>query len=134
MLQYHGFHLVSLFLPMGFRGYPPIVPAASSVLLLVLSGAAAWPNPQAPGTTTPAQLDRAARLMNAGDWAKAEQTLRAVLHAHPKQPEALNMLGITAGKQGRVEEAESLFHKALGSDPSLAAAWVNLAQIYKERG
>ena len=83
--------------------------------------------------TTAAQLDRAARFIDTGDWQKAEETLRAMLRAHPGQADALNLLGIAEEKQGRAEEAEALFRKAVGSNPSLAAVWVNLARLYQDR-
>jgi Flp pilus assembly protein TadD len=102
-------------------------------VVLLLLPVAAWGEAQAPDTTAE-QLDRAAHLIDAGDWQKAEQTLQGVLRAHPNEADALNLLGIAAGKRGRVEEAEALFRKALVSNPSLAAAWVNLAQLYKQRG
>jgi predicted Zn-dependent protease len=111
----------------------PIMSAVRSIVLLLLVVTNGWCEAQATATIA-SQLDRAARLVHAGDWAKAEQALRALLRAHPNQPDALNLLGIAAGKQGRAEEAEMLFRKALQSNPSLAAASVNLAQLYKERG
>ena len=103
-------------------------------ILLPLLVVVAYPcYAQAPATTA-AQLDRAARFVDAGDWQKAEQTVRAVLRADPNQADALNLLGIVTGKQGRSDEAEALFRKAMVSNPSLAAAWANLAQLYKQRG
>lgn len=104
-----------------------------SLAIFMLVAAPARCDAQAPASSA-AQLRRAAQLIDAGDWRKAEQTLRAVLQANPNQAEALNLLGIAAGKQGRIEESEALFRKAVGSDPSLATAWANLAQLYKQRG
>src|SRR2546426_1234740 len=115
------------------RGRLPIVANLRSILLPLLVVVAYPCYAQAPATTA-AQLDRAARFVDAGDWQKAERTLRAVLRADPNQADALNLLGIVAGKQGRTDEAEALFRKAMVSNPSLAAAWANLAQLYKQRG
>ncbi len=101
-------------------------------MLLIPLAPAAWCEAQAPATTAE-QLQRAVHFIDAGDWQKAEQTLRVVLRAHPNNADALNLLGVATGKQGRGEEAEALFRKALVANPSLAFAWVNLAQLYKQR-
>src|SRR5215472_8263062 len=104
-----------------------------SIALLLLLASPARCHSQITATTA-AQLDRAARFIDTGDWQKAEETLRAMLRAHPGQADALNLLGIPEEKQGRAEEAETLFRKALRSNPSLAAVWVNLARLRQDRG
>ena len=91
------------------------------VVFLLSIGPCGWCDTQSP-TTTAAQLDRAARFIDAANWQKAEETLHVVLRAHPGQADALNFLGIVAGKQGHTEEAEALFREALGSNPSLGSA------------
>jgi Flp pilus assembly protein TadD len=100
-------------------------------LLLLAAGSGRC---QAPPVSAAAQLEHAAGLIKAGDWREAEQTLRALLRVHPNQPDALNLLGIAAGKQGRAPEAEALFRKALAANPALAPAWVNLSEVYRQGG
>src|SRR5947209_6135578 len=103
------------------------------VVLLLLTAATGWcAAPSADGTN--AQLDAAARLIKAGDWAKAEQSLQGILRANPKQPDALNLLGIAAAKQGRLEEAEALFRRAIAAQPRMPASYGNLAQLLQQKG
>ena len=103
-----------------------------SIMLITILVPVAWcgARAQAPAAD---QLQHAARFMDAGDWQKAEQTLQVVLRDHPSNADALNLLGVATVKQGRAEEAEALFRKATESNPSLAAAWLNLAQLYNQR-
>jgi len=88
---------------------------------------------QAPPSTV-TQLDRAARFVDAQQWQSAEKTLRELLQRTPNQPDALNLLGIVSAKQGQADNAEKYFRAALRANPSLAAAWLNLAKLYEERG
>jgi Flp pilus assembly protein TadD len=114
-----------------FRAYLPRVPIlrSSTLVLVALVG---WRSARAQAPIA-AQLQHAVRLMDAGDWQKAEQTLQVVLRAHPNDADALNLLGVATVKQGRVDEAEAIFRKATKSNPSLPAAWLNLAQLYERR-
>lgn len=122
-----------LLLLIAFRNPLLMVWNVRSIVLLLLLALPASGHAQ--GTAgTEAQLERAARFIDAGDWQKAEETLHFMLRAHPGQADALNLLGIAAGKQGHTEEAEALFRKALASNASLAAAWANLAHVYQDRG
>src|SRR5438046_6025326 len=103
-----------------------------SIMLITILVPVAWCGARAQAPAA-AQLQHAARFMDAGDWQKAEQTLQVVLRAHPNDADALNLLGVATVKQGRVDEAEAIFRKATKSNPSLPAAWLNLAQLYEQR-
>ncbi len=76
------------------------------------------------------QLKRAASLVGSNRLAEAEQQLNQILKVAPQEPAALNLLGALRAKQGRLEEAESLFLRALRGDEKLAGARMNLAYLY----
>jgi tetratricopeptide (TPR) repeat protein len=76
------------------------------------------------------RLQRAAAYVSARDFARAESEILAVLNLNPKEPLALNLLGIVRAEQGLANEAESLFRQALAVSPRLAGAHVNLGLLY----
>ncbi len=76
------------------------------------------------------QLERAAGLIAANQLALAEQQLDEVLKLAPEEATALNLLGAIRAKQGKLDEAESLFSRAVRSDNKLTGAHMNLAYLY----
>jgi tetratricopeptide (TPR) repeat protein len=79
-----------------------------------------------------ARLERAAALIRESQLARAETELTALLRARPRDPNALNLLGVVRARQKRGEEAEQLFLRALRESPTLVGAYVNLGQHYVE--
>jgi predicted Zn-dependent protease len=102
---------------------------ATVVLILFLSAAA-----RAQGGDADPRLERAAALISTDRIAEAEQQLASILKAKPGDPLALNLLGAVRAKQGRLNEAESLFTRALRADRDFAGAHMNLAYLYLLKG
>ena len=84
---------------------------------------------RAQGGTDP-RLERAASLISGDRLADAEQELNAILKARPTDALALNLLGTVRAKQGRLDEAEALFTRAVRLDDKFAGAHMNLAYLY----
>ncbi|HYO62763.1 MAG TPA: tetratricopeptide repeat protein [Pyrinomonadaceae bacterium] len=103
---------------------PAILLALACVLLLSPSGTAA----QNKGRV--AQLERAATLIGGNRLAEAERELNEVLKAAPDESEALNLLGAVRAKQGRLDEAETLFTRAVRARPAHKGAHMNLAFLH----
>lgn len=100
-------------------------------LLLVLTtpaGAAAQAKSRAE------RLERAAALIGGNQLAEAERLLHQLLRVAPNEAAALNLLGAVRAKQGRLDEAEALFARAVRSDRGLTGAHMNLAYLYLLKG
>src|SRR5436190_23814364 len=76
--------------------------------------------------STPAQsdasakrLERAAALIVENRLDEAEQQLTPVLRVAPNTAAALDLLGTVRAKQGRLDDAEKLFMRAVGADNQL---------------
>jgi tetratricopeptide (TPR) repeat protein len=80
------------------------------------------------------KLERAAALIGSNQLAEAEQQLNQVLKAAPQEAAALNLMGALRAKQGRLEEAEALFARAVRSDAALVGAHMNLAYLHLLKG
>jgi predicted Zn-dependent protease len=78
-------------------------------------------------------LERAAALIGGNRLAEAEQQLNAILKSRPDDPLALNLLGTVRAQQGRLEEAEGLFARAVRADARFVGARMNLAHLYTLR-
>src|SRR5918912_511613 len=68
------------------------------------------------------QLQRAAANIAGDRLAEAERQLNQILKETPEEATALNLLGALRAKQGRLEEAEALFTRAVRSDERLVGA------------
>lgn len=68
-----------------------------------------------------------ARIRLATDPAEAERLLLQVLARQPRNPVALNDLGIAQDLQGRHQEAQTAYSEAIGAAPDMRAPQVNLA-------
>jgi Tfp pilus assembly protein PilF len=99
-----------------------------SVLLTVSAGARAQQGGR--NVSRAEELERAASLIAGDRLAEAEQQLNQVLKVAPQEPTALNLLGAIRAKQGKLDEAESLFARAVRSDSQLVGAHMNLAYLY----
>ena len=76
------------------------------------------------------QLKRAASLIGGNRLAEAERQLNQILKDSPEEATALNLLGALRAKQGRLDEAEALFTRAVRSDERIVGAHMNLAYLH----
>jgi Tfp pilus assembly protein PilF len=75
-------------------------------------------------------FEQVAALIQNNRLAEAESELTAVLRVTPDLPLALNLMGSVRAKQGRLDEAELLFLRAVRNDKSFAGARMNLVYLY----
>jgi predicted O-linked N-acetylglucosamine transferase (SPINDLY family) len=73
-------------------------------------------------------LALAARRHQAGEVATAERIYREVLRFDPDQPDALLLLGLLLGDQGKAGEAAALIERSARARPDEAARWQALAE------
>ncbi len=81
-----------------------------------------------------ALLERAISQHRAGRLDAAESLYRRVLKIEPRQPDALNFLGVIAHEKGRSEEAIDLMRRAIAADGSVAAFHINLGEALRALG
>jgi tetratricopeptide (TPR) repeat protein len=99
-------------------------------VLLAATGAAAQQKGRSSSKSRAEELERAASLIAGERLAEAEQQLKQILKVAPQDATALNLLGALRAKQGKLDEAETLFARAVRSDAQLAGAHMNLAYLY----
>jgi tetratricopeptide (TPR) repeat protein len=80
-----------------------------------------------------ARLERVAALIRENKTTEAERQLATLLRTKPNEPVALNLLGTIRAKQGRINEAETLFVRAVVNDPRYSGARMNLAYIHLQK-
>ena len=73
------------------------------------------------------QLSAAKAQMDHGDLDASEKILWSILSSAPENQDALAMLGVVRGRQGRHPEAEALFRRVLQLNPKSVVASRNLA-------
>ena len=76
------------------------------------------------------RLEHVAILIRDNKINEAERQLASVLRATPNEPAALSLMGTIRAKQGRLQDAELLFLRAVKSDPKFVGARMNLAYLY----
>jgi Flp pilus assembly protein TadD len=76
------------------------------------------------------QFEQVASLIRDNRIAEAEKELAAVLRVEPELPVALNFMGTIRAKQGRLNEAELLFLRAVRNDKKFTGARMNLVYLY----
>src|SRR5829696_376943 len=79
-------------------------------------------------------LQRAADLIRKGELALAEKQLDSVFKREPREANALNLLGVIRAQQQRPREAEQLFLRAIEANKSLFGAYLNIGQLYLQKG
>ena len=78
-------------------------------------------------------IDRGIARHKAGDLDGAAECYRAVLSDQPRNPAALQLLGLVARGQGEPARAETLMRQSLRLDPRQAHVWANLARLLKRQ-
>jgi protein O-GlcNAc transferase len=76
------------------------------------------------------RFEQLAALIRDNKVKEAETELTAILKSSPDLPVALNLMGTIRAKQGRLNEAESLFLRAVRSDGKFVGVRMNLAYLY----
>ncbi|HMG36505.1 MAG TPA: tetratricopeptide repeat protein [Blastocatellia bacterium] len=76
------------------------------------------------------RLQRAASLIGQNKLEQAESELKAVLKVSPDDASALDLLGTIKARQGDLDQAESLFARAVAKDGRHIGAHMNLAYLY----
>jgi tetratricopeptide (TPR) repeat protein len=99
-----------------------------ALLCFLFAGQSAWAQKKANNRAE--QLERAAALIGSNQLVEAEGLLNQVLKVAPNEATALNLLGAIRAKQGRLDEAETFFSRAVRSDASMTGAHMNLAYLY----
>jgi predicted Zn-dependent protease len=79
------------------------------------------------------RLEQIATLIRDSKTVAAERQLLVYLRSQPEQPVALNLLGTIRAKQGRLNEAETLFTRAVDNEPRYTAARMNLAYLHLQK-
>lgn len=75
-------------------------------------------------------LEQVGALIRDNKLAAAEKELAPILKVSPDLPVALNFLGTVRAKQGRLNEAELLFLRAVRGDRKFTGARMNLVYLY----
>jgi tetratricopeptide (TPR) repeat protein len=95
-------------------------------LVIIFSAA----NASAQQSATTGEIERAAALISENRLDEAEKQLNTVLKLRPNEASALNLLGTVRAKQGKLDDAELLFTRAVRADGRLVGARMNLAYLY----
>lgn len=81
-----------------------------------------------------ASLKAAQASLDAGDLQAAWEKYHQVLMTHPRHVEALTHLGNLLIRSNRLDDATTLYDRALGFDPNYAHALFDKGQALKEKG
>lgn len=101
-------------------------PAAAVVVVLNISGGAAW--------ASEPLFDTGRRLQEQKRYPEAEQAYRAALKEQPGSVPVLTNLGIVLARQGNTAEAIRMYRRALAIDKSAFPVQMNLAIAYYQTG
>lgn len=63
-------------------------------------------------------------------YEKADDAIKTALEKNPKMPQALNLAGAMAKREGRITEAQAFYEQAILSKPDYAIAHYNLALLF----
>jgi predicted Zn-dependent protease len=80
------------------------------------------------------KLEQAAAFIVDNRLDEAEKNLQSLLRTAPNNAAALDLLGTIRAKQGRLDDAETLFNRAVRADNQLVGAHMNLAYLYLLKG
>jgi tetratricopeptide (TPR) repeat protein len=79
-------------------------------------------------------LQQATSAYDAGQYPEAERVLLQLVERAPTYANVFNMLGFIASQRNALEEAATLFRRALGLNPNYSEARLNLALTLAEMG
>jgi tetratricopeptide (TPR) repeat protein len=79
-------------------------------------------------------LQLAVRHHQAGRLEDARAIYEEILAAQPRQPDALNLMGVLAQQSGQLGEAKSFFQRAIASHPNAAGTHVNYGNVLRLNG
>lgn len=83
--------------------------------------------------TAPSQaLEGVQQLIQKGDLGKARTRVAEVLKTLPRDPNALNFMGVIDAQEGKYRAAVSDFRKAIAAAPRFTGAYLNLGRLYQE--
>lgn len=116
-----------------FKRAVPIVNQFTAILTLLLALLIPL-SARAQNNSLVKRLENAASLIRDGRIGEAEQQLNSILKVAPDEAEAFNLLGTIRAKQGRLNEAERLFTRAVRINDQLVSAHMNLAYLYVLEG
>lgn len=77
-------------------------------------------------------LEAAVACHQADDLIEAERLYREALSLDPKQPDALNLLGVIFHQRGNYQQALTLFDQAIAVTPEFSVSYFNKGNVYKE--
>jgi tetratricopeptide (TPR) repeat protein len=117
-----------------YSGRILVVADSSWAILLLLTILTLFPAQAHTQDANTSSLQRAVTAISEGQLPQAEATLNSILAVTPRDPDALNLLGVVRAQQQRNAEAESLFRRALAVAPSHVGAHVNLGELYFTTG
>jgi len=83
-------------------------------------------------TTINNALRVASQLQNEGKLAQAENILQQILESHPKQADALHLLGIIAYQVGKITLGIQFIKEAIESNPIIALFHSNIGEMYRK--
>jgi superkiller protein 3 len=115
----------------GTAKYPTVAGFRFVLVALIVGVSSGFVAAQVDPTTE--HLQRAAELIRNGDLGPAEAQLNLVFKREPREPNALNLLGVIRAQQHRPREAENLFLDAIEANKSLFGAYLNIGQLYLDQ-
>jgi 4-amino-4-deoxy-L-arabinose transferase-like glycosyltransferase len=115
------------------RGRAAAAIAIVVVAVILLSGRIDSTAQQPAGVSPTGLIERQSGLLlyGKGDFAGAEQWYRKSL-AIREDPITRSNLGNALKAQGKIDEAESEYRRALGMDSTAAVTWYNLGNLYRD--
>jgi tetratricopeptide (TPR) repeat protein len=112
-----------------------MVMAFRVTLLFAVLVEIAWVLPVVAQEQIPASIyEQAVGFLDKGKPAQAEKTLEAALREHPRDAQALGLMGVVLDAQQRYDEAERYYNQALKIDPNSGSLLNNLGNHYLARG
>jgi Flp pilus assembly protein TadD len=113
----------------------PALAAAVAAALLVPPALARVPYGDVFSANDPAAepYARARAAIAAERWAEAEDALAELARLAPDVPDVWSMTGLAIRKQGRFDEAEDAYARALGIDPMHLRTTSYLGELYLQR-